>query len=99
LLKTTAGEYLWSSPDAPIGMTGMWSVPAVSSPSTAKGQWLVGVFAQSCLLFSRQVLVVEISYEDQDNFVRNLVTIRAEERVGRRFPFPPGSSRGCSVRP
>jgi hypothetical protein len=32
-------------------------------------------------LFQRENMNVEFSYEDRDNFVKNLVTIRAEERA------------------
>jgi hypothetical protein len=76
LLKSTAGEFLSSSPDSTIGMTAMWNIPVVISPSLGSGTWLVAAFQQSCVLFSRQLLTVEISYQDQDNFVRNLAALK-----------------------
>jgi hypothetical protein len=38
-----------------------------------------------------------ISYEGQDNFVRNLATLRAEERIGIGVPVPGASSRDRSA--
>jgi HK97 family phage major capsid protein len=94
LLKDSTGGYIWASPDATSGVASMWSVPAIVSPSMAPGSWLVGAFQQSVLLFARQLLVVEISYQDQDDFVRNLATLRAEERIAVGVPVPAGLVTG-----
>jgi HK97 family phage major capsid protein len=91
LLKSSVGDYLWSTPDSSIGAASMWGVPLVISPALAAGTFLVGAFMQSCLLFSRQVLTVEISYENEDDFSRNLCTLRAEERIASAYPFPANS--------
>ena len=40
-----------------------------------------GDFVNGCTLLDRMAATVELSTENSDNFVRNLVTIRAEERV------------------
>ena len=40
------------------------------------------------------LLVVEVSFEDQDNFIRNLATIRAEEKIGIGVPVPAGLIKG-----
>lgn len=42
---------------------------------------LVGAFDLAAQIFDRQDATVEVSTEDQDNFVKNKVTIRAEERL------------------
>ena len=94
LLKTSTGEYLWSSPDAAIGTASMWNVPVVISPSIAAGTWLVGAFAQSALLFVRQMLAVEVAYQNEDDFVKNLACLRAEERIGSAVPVPAGLIKG-----
>ena len=61
----------------------------------AAGTFLVGAFRQSCVLFVRQLLTVEISYENEDDFVRNLATVRAEERIGSAVPVPAGLIKGA----
>jgi hypothetical protein len=75
----------------------MWGVPTVISPSMPKGQFLVGAFAQSTLLFLRQMLSVEISFENEDDFIKNLCTIRAEERAGLAIPVPAGLINGAAT--
>ena len=80
LVKSTTGEYLWADPDSPVGTSAVWNLPLVSSPSMPKGQFLVGAFMQSTILFDREVLTVEISYENEDDFIHNLAYFRAELR-------------------
>lgn len=42
---------------------------------------LVGAFNLAAQIFDRQDATVDVSTEDGDNFRRNKVTIRAEERL------------------
>jgi HK97 family phage major capsid protein len=53
-------------------------------------KFLVGSFGLSAQLFDRQDAVVEISTEDADNWTKNLVTIRAEERLTLIVTRPAG---------
>jgi hypothetical protein len=99
LLKNTQEEYLWASPDSALGTASVWSVPLIISPSMAAGSWLVGAFPQSCLLFPRQMLTVEIAYENEDDFIRNLATLRAEERIASAVPVPQGLLKGTFTAP
>jgi ABC-type phosphate/phosphonate transport system substrate-binding protein len=48
----------------------------------------VGAFGQACVLFSREVLRVDISYENEDDFIRNLACLRAELRSALAIPIP-----------
>ena len=50
------------------------------SPITA-GTFLVGAFQVASQIFDRLDAEVLISTEDQDNFVKNMITVRAEERL------------------
>ncbi len=95
LLKSTTGEYIWASPDSSIGTAGMWGVPVVISPSMAPGQFLVGAFGQSTLLFDRDILRVDLSFENEDDFIRNMCTIRAEARMALAIPVPVGLVKGA----
>jgi hypothetical protein len=95
LVKSTTGEYIWASPDSSIGTAAMWSVPVVISPSMAPGQFLVGAFGQSTLLFDRDILRIDLSFENEDDFVRNMCTIRAEARMALAIPVPVGLVKGA----
>jgi HK97 family phage major capsid protein len=94
-LKNTMNDYIWASPSAPLGTSSVWSVPLIISPSIAAGTWLVGAFAQSTVLFVRQQMTIEFSFEDQDNFIKNLCTIRAEERMALAILNPQGLLTGA----
>lgn len=94
LLKSTMGEYLWATPDSALGVASVWSIPTIISPKMPAGKFLVGAFAESTLLFVRQLLTVEISFENEDDFIHNLACLRAEERCGLAIPVPAGLVTG-----
>ena len=66
----------------------------VISPSLAPGTFLVGAFGESAILFDRQTMTIDISYENEDDFVKNLATIRAELRSALAIPVPAGLVTG-----
>jgi HK97 family phage major capsid protein len=59
----------------------LWGVPVVVSNSMTSGQVVVGSFGMGCEIKDRQAASVEVSLEDSTNFQKNMVTIRAEERI------------------
>jgi HK97 family phage major capsid protein len=59
----------------------LWSLPVVPTPAMTEDKFLVGAFDMAAQIFDRQDATVEVSTEDQDNFIKNKVTIRAEERL------------------
>lgn len=80
LTKSTVGEYIFAQPQSLAGPT-LWSRPVVSTIAMTVDKFLTGAFMLGAQLFDREDANVEISTEDSDNFRRNLVTIRAEERL------------------
>jgi hypothetical protein len=50
---------------------------------------LIGALARSAVVYARQGAVVEMGYVNTD-FTQNLVTIRAEERLGLGVERPSG---------
>lgn len=80
LTKDSTGEYIYSMPqDAQAPR--MWGRPCVSTPAMTSGSFLAGAFQLGAQLFDREDANVELSTEDSDNFQRNLVTLRGEERL------------------
>jgi hypothetical protein len=64
----------------------------------APGSFIVGLFAQSTILFLREVLTIEIAFQNEDDFVRNLICLRGELRSGLAVPVPAGGiSQGDRV--
>jgi HK97 family phage major capsid protein len=80
LQKDANDDYIWANPRGLLGPT-LWGLPVVDSTSLEEGEFLVGAFTMAAQIWDRQDAVVELSTEDADNFQKNLVTIRAEERL------------------
>lgn len=80
LTKDDNGDYIWANPRGLLGPT-LWGLPVLDSTALQPGEFLVGAFNVAAQIWDRQDATVEISTEDQDNFIKNLVTIRAEERL------------------
>lgn len=78
--KDQAGGYLIGDPQGTIQKR-LWGLPVVETQAIGVDKALVGAFDLAAQIFDRQDATVEVSTEDQDNFVKNKVTIRAEERL------------------
>lgn len=59
----------------------LWGKPVVQTPSIAQGTALVGGFRECAQLFRRAGITVEMTNTNQDDFINNLVTVRAYERA------------------
>lgn len=59
----------------------LWGIPVVLSNSITAGTALVGAFAMGAEIKDRMNATVEVSRENSDNFVKNMVTVLAEERI------------------
>lgn len=80
MLKDTDGDYLIGQPQGMTPPT-LWGLPVVPTQAMTEDKFLVGAFDLAAQIFDRQNDTVEVSTEDQDNFIKNKVTIRAEERL------------------
>lgn len=80
LLKDTTGRHIIGNPQSPAGPT-LWRLPVIETQAITVDKFLTGAFDLGAQIFDREEANVEISTEDSDNFRRNLVTIRAEERL------------------
>jgi HK97 family phage major capsid protein len=79
-LKDTTGRYLIGNPQGTLRPT-LWGLPVVATQAIAVDKFLVGDFASGAQLFDRWQARVEIATENEDDFVKNMVTILAEERL------------------
>lgn len=80
LAKDSTGSYIWVNVQEG-GQPRMWRLPVVDSNAIPAGRFLVGAFDIAAQVFDREDAAVEVSTEDADNFTKNMVTIRAEERL------------------
>ena len=58
----------------------LWGLPVIVTNSITSGTFLIGS-SMAAEIADRQQAVVEASREDSTNFQKNMVTIRAEERL------------------
>lgn len=82
----STGVYLYGTPGTVAGMT-PFGVQVVLSNHMPQGYFLIGNLAGATNLFQRQGTTVEMGYINED-FTNNLVTIRAEERLGLAVDRP-----------
>lgn len=74
------GSYLYGMPGVAAGVN-PFGVRIVLSNNMTAGKFAIGAFDMACALYNRQGATVEMGFVGSD-FTNNLVTIRAEERLG-----------------
>lgn len=75
-----SGIYLGANPFAPVQSRTLWGLRVVVTTTMPAGVALVGAFGSMAQWFTRGGISVDMSNSDQDDFIHNRVTIRAEER-------------------
>lgn len=80
LIKTSIGEYVFGDPASAQPFT-LWGKRVVETNAITAGTFLVGAFRLGAMVWDREQATVEVSTEHQDFFVKNMVAIRAEERL------------------
>jgi HK97 family phage major capsid protein len=81
LTKDTLGRYILANP---LGLAGpvLWGLPVVATEAVGfEGKFLTGAFQTGAQLFDREDANVVISTENADDFEKNMITIRCEERL------------------
>lgn len=92
LARESAGAYLYGAPGTNAG-TSPFGVQVVMSNNMAAGSFLIGSMRASATIYQRQGAVVEMGFIN-DDFTKNLVTIRAEERLALAVDRPSGIMYG-----
>lgn len=67
----------------------IWGIPTIVSSAVEVGTCIVGAFKAGASVVSKASgLRVEVTNTDQDDFVKNMITIRAEERLALAVRYP-----------
>lgn len=93
LTKTADNAYLFATPRG-LAVPGLWGRPVVSTQAMDAGEFLVGAFAMGAQGWDREDASITVSLEDRDNFIKNMVTILCEERVGLTVYRPEAFVKG-----
>lgn len=82
------GAYLYGQPGVAASMN-PFGVQVVLSNHVPAGFFIIAALRSSAIIYQRGGAVVEVGYVN-DDFTKNLVTIRAEERLGLGVDRPAG---------
>lgn len=97
LTKETTRGYIMANPAGILGPV-LWGRPVVSTQAMTADTFLVGSFQMGAQGWDRQDVNVTVSFEDRDNFIKNMATILVEERLAltvyRAESFVKGSLAG-----
>jgi len=80
LTKDTTGAYIFANPQS-LAQPALWGRPVVPTQAMTVDTALVGAFKMGAQVFDREEVNIVIATQNEDDFVRNMITIRAEERV------------------
>lgn len=85
---TGAGDlgYVGGGPFSPTNNP--WDLRIVITPNAVAEHPLIGDFTRGAKIYRKGGLSVQATNTDQDDFIRNLVTIRAEERLTLGITYP-----------
>ncbi|WP_397321929.1 phage major capsid protein [Pantoea agglomerans] len=81
LSKDTLGRYILANPSQLTTPT-LWGLPVVATEAAQfLGKFLTGAFNSGAQIFDREEANVVVSSENADDFEKNMITIRCEERL------------------
>ena len=81
LAKNANGDYQMGNPRASAEqLNSLWGMPVATSPVVAQGTVLVGDFRQA-IVWDRHTPRFQMTNSHNDNFGRNIITMRLEERL------------------
>jgi HK97 family phage major capsid protein len=80
MLKDSMGRYIIGDPQGTVAPR-LWGLPVVASIAMTAGTFLTGAFKYGAQIFDRMAIEVLISTENADDFEKNMISIRAEERL------------------
>lgn len=75
--------------------TTIWRVPVIITNAMPEGQFLLGDWSMGAVIYDRESVSVAVSEQHVDNFTRNAVTVRGEERMAFAIPLPKAFCKGA----
>lgn len=77
----------------------VWHLDVVSTTAMSDDDFLIGSFGLGAQIHDREQVNVTMSSENKDNYERNVVTFRAEERLALEVPRPESFVHGTWTDP
>lgn len=80
LMKDGEGRLVMGNPQTTVAPR-LWGLPVVETKAMPQDKFLTGAFRLGAQIFDRWLSRIEVATQNNDDFVRNMVTILAEERL------------------
>ena len=80
LTKDGQQRYILGDPQG-VAQPRLWGLPVVETQAMTIDTALIGAFRPMAQVFDREEANVVIATENEDDFVKNMITVRAEERL------------------
>ena len=87
-LKEQGGAYLLGSPNASLADVRVWGARVIPTAAMPAGKYLVGDFARAATIYDRLETVIDVAAENENDFIYNRFTIRAERRLALAIERP-----------
>ena len=87
---TGTGEYFGGGFFGAQNVPNLWGIPVCVTSAVSAGTAIVGAFKTCASVVTNGGVRVESTNSDQDDFIKNLMTIRAEERLALAVRRPKG---------
>lgn len=87
LTKDGEFRYIFANVVQMAGPT-LWGLPVVVTNNMLEDAFLVGAFRMAATIYDRMDPEIMISSEHGDNFIKNMLTVRAEERLALAVKRP-----------
>lgn len=93
LLKDTQGRFIFGNPGA-MSTPALWGKDVVESNTMSAGEWLTGDFELAATYYDRSEAEVIISSEHDQNFVEDMLTMKARKRAALAIKRTPAMVTG-----
>lgn len=81
LTKSSTLEYIFALPGSGLAGPSLWGLPVVATQAMSVGKFLTGGFDSAATVLDREDMNVQIATQNEDDFVKNMITVRCEERL------------------
>ena len=86
-IKGTDGHYVFGAPGAAVQPV-LWNLPVILTAAMPAFKYWTGNLTMGTAGYVREEVHIDLSSEDRDNFIKNLVTVRAEMRAAFGVVLP-----------
>jgi HK97 family phage major capsid protein len=82
MIKNQQGNYMFANPMEYAPNMRVWGTTLAMSANMAAGNFLTGAFRGNSLILDREEVNAVVAEQNVDDFEKNMLTVRVEERVG-----------------